>query len=87
MFYIVVVVHARILYGTNAQETKITLFGDGGDKLWAISGRRMQWQKRNGARTPSYAHVFVSARQNERTLTTTYACMAAPPESHQNWQC
>jgi len=33
MFYIVVVVHARILYGTNAQETKITLFGDGGDKL------------------------------------------------------
>jgi len=33
MFYIVIVVHARILYGTNAQETKITLFGDGGDKL------------------------------------------------------
>jgi len=31
--FIVVVVHARILYGTNAQETKITLFGDGGDKL------------------------------------------------------
>jgi len=33
MFIVVVVVHARISYGTNAQETKITLFGDGGDKL------------------------------------------------------
>jgi hypothetical protein len=84
--FIVVVVHARISYGTNAQETKITLFGDGGDKLWAISGRRrMLWQKRNCARTPSYAHALVSAlAKNERTLTTTR--VALPPEAHQNWQ-
>lgn len=75
VFFIVVVVHARILYGTNAQETKITLFGDGGDKLvgcfrqGAAAAKKeklrmrglVRARARTHMRTRSYAHAFHSS--------------------------
>jgi hypothetical protein len=68
-FIVVVVVHARILYGTNAQETKITLFGDGGDKLVgcfrrgiaAAAKKRKTENESACTRTRSYVHAFHSS--------------------------